>query len=129
MKIEDSGELINSVDMINLAIFRFHILAVLTISFLAPTVANAQDYATEINAWRTDRETRLTAEDGWLTVAGLFFLTEGTSSFGTSPLNDFVLNSGPAMAGLFTLRNGSISVQALQGHTHSADAQDVSSAT
>ena len=129
MKIEDSGELINSVDMINLAIFRFHILAVLTISFLAPTVANAQDYATEINAWRTDRETRLTAEDGWLTVAGLFFLTEGTSSFGTSPLNDFVLNSGPEMAGFFTLRNGSISVQALQGHTLSVDGQDVSSAT
>ena len=125
---EDSGELLNSIKMLNLAIHRFHILAVLTVSFLAPAVATAQDYATEINAWRTDRETRLTAEDGWLTVAGLFFLTEGTSSFGPSPLNDFVLNSGPEMAGLFTLRNGSISVQALQGHTLSVDGQDVSSA-
>ena len=125
---EDSGELLNSVGMVNLAIRRVHILAVMTVSFLAPTVAIAQDYATEINAWRADRETRLTAEDGWLTVAGLFFLTEGTSSFGTSPLNDFVLNSGPEMAGLFTLRNGSISVQALQGHTLSVDGQDVSSA-
>ena len=70
---EDSGELLNSVGMVNLAIRRVHILAVMTVSFLAPTVAIAQDYATEINAWRADRETRLTAEDGWLTVAGLFF--------------------------------------------------------
>lgn len=89
----------------------------------------AQDYDTGINTWRADREARLTAEDGWLTVAGLFFLTEGTSSFGTSPLNDIVLSSGPEMAGLFTLLDGSISVQSIEGQTLSVDGQDVSSAT
>jgi len=89
----------------------------------------AQDYDTEINTWRADREASLTAEDGWLTVAGLFFLTEGTSSFGTSPLNDIVLSSGPETAGLFTLLDGSISVQAIEGQALSVDGQDVSSAT
>ena len=108
---------------------RLQIVAALTVFLAAATTVIAQDYETEINLWRTDREARLTAEDGWLTVAGLFFLTEGTSSFGKSPLNDIVLTSGPEMAGLFTLRDGSISVEALKGQTLSVDGKDVGSAT
>ncbi len=108
---------------------RLQIVTALTVFLAAATTVIAQDYETEINLWRTDREVRLTAEDGWLTVAGLFFLTEGTSSFGTSPLNDIVLSSGPETAGLFTLLDGSISVQAIEGQALSVDGQDVSSAT
>ncbi len=108
---------------------RLQIVTALTVFLAAATTVIAQDYETEINLWRTDREVRLTAEDGWLTVAGLFFLTEGTSSFGKSPLNDIVLTSGPEMAGLFTLRDGSISVEALKGQTLSVDGKDVGSAT
>lgn len=127
--VKDTVGLLESIDMFNLSIRRLQIVALLTVSVLAPAVVAAQDYETEINAWRTDREMRLTAEDGWLTVAGLFFLTEGTSSFGTSPLNDIILTSGPEMAGLFKLRDGSISVEAIKGQTLSVDGKDVSSAT
>ena len=116
-------------NMTGLTIRRLRIITWFAVLVTVTMTVGAQEYETEINTWRADREARLTAEDGWLTVAGLFFLTEGTSSFGTSPLNDIVLSSGPEMAGLFTLRDGSISVQAIEGQTLSVDGQDVSSAT
>ena len=115
--------------MSGLTIRRLRISTWFTVLVTVTIPVGAQEYDTEINTWRADREASLTAEDGWLTVAGLFFLTEGTSSFGTSPLNDIVLSSGPEMAGLFTLRDGSISVQAIEGQALSVDGQDVSSAT
>ena len=88
----------------------------------------AQDYAAEIDAWRVDREARLAADDGWLTVSGLFFLNEGDNSFGSSPLNDIVLRTGPARAGVFTLRRGEITAQARGGATLSVDGRDVTAA-
>lgn len=115
--------------MSGLTIRRLRIFTWFAVFVTVTMPVGAQKYDTEINTWRADREARLTAEDGWLTVAGLFFLTEGTSSFGTSPLNDIVLSSGPEMAGLFTLRDGTISVQAIEGQALSVDGQDVSSAT
>tara|TARA_B100000809_G_scaffold265926_1_gene326378 strand:- start:3928 stop:4821 length:894 start_codon:yes stop_codon:yes gene_type:complete len=115
--------------MSGLTIRRLRISTWFTVLVTVTIPVGAQEYDTEINTWRADREASLTAEDGWLTVAGLFFLTEGTSSFGTSPLNDIVLSSGPEMAGLFTLLDGSISVQAIEGQALSVDGQDVSSAT
>ena len=88
----------------------------------------AQDYAAEIEAWRADREARLKADDGWLTVAGLFFLNQGDNSFGSSPLNDIVLRTGPAEAGVFTLRDETITVRAPDGGTLSIDGRDVEAA-
>ena len=92
------------------------------------TVVETQDYVTEIDAWRADREARLKADDGWLTVAGLFFLGEGGNTFGASPLNDIVLRTGPETAGVFTLRDGSITVRAPEGKTVAVDGRQVSAA-
>lgn len=95
---------------------------------MASGMPAAQDYAAEIESWRIDREERLQADDGWLTVAGLFFLNEGDNSFGASPLNDVVLRTGPAHAGIFTLRNDAITVRAPEGETLSVDGRDVAAA-
>ena len=100
------------------------LIAVLVVSGMPA----AQDYAAEIEAWRVDREERLKADDGWLTVAGLFFLNEGDNSFGSSPLNDIVLRNGPAEAGMFTLRDETITVRAPEGETLSIDGRDVAAA-
>ena len=100
---------------------------VLTV-FLACGTPEAQDYEAEMQAWRVDREERLKADDGWLSVAGLFFLNEGDSSFGSSPLNDIVLRTGPAHAGIFTLRDGTITARAPEGETLSVDGRDVETA-
>ncbi|MXZ73448.1 MAG: DUF1684 domain-containing protein [Acidobacteria bacterium] len=100
----------------------------LAAAFLMTAGAGAQDYAAEIEAWRVDREARLAADDGWLTVAGLFFLNEGTQTFGSSPLNDILLRTGPEQAGTFTLRNNVVTVRAAEGTTLEVDGRDVAEA-
>jgi uncharacterized protein (DUF1684 family) len=69
-------------------------------------------YRAEIEKWRQQREARLTSDNGWLTVAGLFWLKEGDNRFGSSPLNDIVLAepSVAAEAGNFILSNGKITL-------------------
>ena len=104
------------------------LLSVLALAVIVPAGTVAQDYPADIDAWRVDREARLKADDGWLTVAGLFFLTEGENSFGASPVNDIVLREGPEVAGVFTLRNKQISVRAADGQTLSIDGEKVTSA-
>jgi uncharacterized protein len=74
-------------------------------------------YTAAIEKWRADRETRLKAEGGWLSVAGLFWLKEGTNTFGTDPASDIVLpkDAAPAHAGTFALEGGKATVQAEPG--------------
>ena len=36
-----------------------------------------QEYREKIKQWRQEQEVALKANDGWLTVVGLFFLSEG----------------------------------------------------
>ncbi len=98
------------------------------LAFAAAVAPQAQDFTAETEAWRAEREARLTADDGWLTVAGLFFLTEGDNTFGSSPLNDIVLRTGPDSAGVFTLRGGEITVQAAGGGTLTIDGRDTEGA-
>lgn len=81
------------------------------------THASDADYRAAIEKWRQEREARLTADDGWLTVAGLFWLQDGENRFGTDPLNDIVLpeGSGPAEIGVFEYRHGKTSVRIKDG--------------
>lgn len=62
-------------------------------------------YQQSVEKWRQDYEAKLKSDDGWLSVAGLFWLHEGENRFGTDPLNDIVLPAGtaPAVAGHFDL--------------------------
>jgi uncharacterized protein len=66
-------------------------------------------YLAEIKQWRKDRESALAAKNGWLTVAGLFFLKPGRNTFGSLSSNDVVLPpSVPARAGWFDVRQGRV---------------------
>ena len=102
------------------------------ISFLTMLVAcgrpSPNDYAAEIEAWRTELEARLEADDGWLTLTGLFFLNEGDNSFGSSPQNDIKLRAGPERAGIITLRDGRVGVRAVEGKTLLVDGRRVDAA-
>ena len=71
---------------------------------VAPVVAE-EAYRSEILKWREQREARLKADNGWLTVAGLFWLHEGASRFGCDASNEIVLpaGTGPARAGTIEL--------------------------
>jgi hypothetical protein len=85
----------------------------LPLAALAMTAATTDPaYRAEIEKWRQQREARLTSDNGWLTVAGLFWLKEGDNRFGSSPLNDIVLPEASVAveAGNFILSNGKVTV-------------------
>lgn len=85
---------------------------------LAGSAARAADeaYRAQIAKFQQEREARLKTDDGWLTIAGLFFLNEGESTFGSDQLNDIVLPApAPPRAGTFVLRNRIVTVKAEKG--------------
>jgi uncharacterized protein (DUF1684 family) len=82
---------------------------------LAPVASGDEAYRAEVQRWRVDREARLKADGGWLTVAGLFWLKEGENRFGTDPAGDIVLPEGSAAAkaGVFELKGDRVTVSLL----------------
>ena len=79
----------------------------------AGAIAADSAYVREIETWRRDRLQRLTADGGWLTVAGLIWLKPGASRFGTDAANEVVLpaRSAPPRAGRFVLEGGRVRVE------------------
>lgn len=60
-------------------------------------------------------EARLKGDDGWLAVAGLFWLQEGDTRFGSDPKLPIVLPAGqPKLAGFFRLIGGRVQVIPMQ---------------
>ena len=101
--------------------------AAVGLAALGPAAGRGQggDYADGVEHWRAERERRLTADDGWLTVAGLFFLRDGENTFGSDPLQDIVLPAGPAAAGTFVLDDRRVALRAAPGSTLTVDGQEV----
>jgi len=70
-------------------------------------------YVTEINQWHQKRVESLKSEEGWLNLAGLFWLKEGANTFGSDKGNDIVF---PAKAshkiGTLVLKDDKVSFQA-----------------
>jgi uncharacterized protein (DUF1684 family) len=73
-------------------------------------------YHASTESWRLEREAQLKADEGWLTVTGLFWLKEGANTFGTDAGNEIVLppGSAPARAGVFLLGNGKVTLRAAE---------------
>jgi uncharacterized protein len=67
-------------------------LSALLLLCLASSAAVGDDsYRDEIENWRQKRLDSLKADDGWLTVSGLFWLKPGTTKIGSDPENDVLL--------------------------------------
>jgi len=80
---------------------------------LAPTPP-APTYTAEIEGWRADRLSRLTAEDGWPSVVGLFWLVEGENRIGSAKDNAVVLPaSTPAHLGSIVVEKGQATLRPL----------------
>lgn len=75
---------------------------------VALTVTAATAYQASIDTWRKDREARLKAPDGWLTVSGLFWLKEGENRVGSDPSYEIVLPQGraPSRLGVLDFHEG-----------------------
>lgn len=63
------------------------------------------EYADQIEEWDSARLQRLKAPDGWVNLAGLFWLDEGANSIGAAGTNDVVFPRGPEENGVM-MRNG-----------------------
>lgn len=85
-------------------------VAILTLT--AGMVMSApNDYASGIEAWRKTAEERLKAPDGWLSVAGLFWLKEGPNTMGSAAGNAIVLPAtAPKSLGTLTLAKDKVSL-------------------
>jgi uncharacterized protein len=76
----------------------------------------AQDlYHQEIDQWKKERLLELKSEQGWLNLAGLFWIKEGKQYFGGATTDDirFPIPSFPARVGYFE-RKGNIVKQVLE---------------
>jgi Uncharacterized conserved protein len=69
-----------------------------------PSVATnaSPSHQKEIEAWRANRASRLRAPDGWLALAGLYWLSEGN--------NDISLPARPPVPAQFVLQNGKVTL-------------------
>ena len=80
------------------------IAAIAITSLAAPPPKLDPAYAHDIALWKQERNQELRTE--WLPLAGLFWLKEGESTFGSAPDNQVVLPKGPAHAGVFAMKEG-----------------------
>ena len=89
------------------------ILVVLVLVFAISAFAVDAGYQTEVEKWRKDRVQRLTSDDGWLTLVGLFWLKQGENRFGSDPNNPVVFpkDKSPAVAGTLTLKGKTVTIR------------------
>ena len=63
------------------------------------------DYLQQLRTWRNNRIQNLKSPNGWVSLAGLFWLKEGANTFGADPGQDLVVQvkAAPPRIGTFTL--------------------------
>src|SRR2546421_11171532 len=86
------------------------------------------DYAKEIEKWRSEREANLKKETGWLTVAGLFWLKEGTNTVGAGEKFDVRLtdNFKQGKFGEIEFKNGAATLKVEKGAEAQIDGKNIS---
>lgn len=86
---------------------------VLILALLMGGLACAQgSFEADEMAWRDARDAALRRPDGWLTLAGLFWLVPGTHTFGSGTDNELRFPaSAPVHIGTFVLDGDTLSVQ------------------
>ena len=81
-----------------------------------PVIADEAAYLASIEEWQDSRLERLKGKNGWLNLAGLFWLEEGENSFGSDPSNKIVFPEKAApFCGTLTLVDGKVHLQVGKG--------------
>jgi len=85
-------------------------------------------YKTEIDTWRADHEADLKKDDGWLTVAGLFWLKEGLNTIGKGDAYDIALtnNFKASKFGEIEFKDGKATLKVEPGVEATTDGKAVS---
>ena len=84
---------------------------------VAASVVLADAYESEIKEWRQGRLDRLLSETGYLSITGLFWLSEGEHTFGGAESNDMAFpgKDVPGRLGTITLRDGELELTIVDG--------------
>lgn len=74
-------------------------------------------YVAEIKEWHSKRIENLKKENGWLNLAGLFWLKEGENKFGSDKSNDLIFpeNKSPKFMGSFILKDSIVILKVNSG--------------
>lgn len=81
----------------------------LTVILLSGCAGPSPEYVAEFEAWKMERREQLTDPDGYLSLEGLFWLTEGRNTYGTDGTKDVTFPSGAGdVVGTFVVRNDSV---------------------
>jgi uncharacterized protein (DUF1684 family) len=86
-------------------------------------------YVRQLDEWHEKRVASLKREDGWLNLAGLFWLKEGDNTAGSVSDNSIVFPSGAAHTGVFHLENGIVSFTPATGTSVTTDGVALSGKT
>src|SRR6185369_7345170 len=88
-------------------------LALTMVMAISATAADKMAYEAQIKQWRAEREAELKADDGWLTLAGLFWLKEGENRIGSDATGDIVLpeSAAPARLGVIEFHEGRVTLR------------------
>jgi uncharacterized protein (DUF1684 family) len=86
------------------------------------------DYVNSVEKWRSEEETDLKKEDGWLTLAGLFWLKDGVNTVGVGPQFDVQLmdNFKEGTFGEIDFKNGVATLKVARGVEATCDGKPVS---
>jgi hypothetical protein len=87
-------------------------------------------YQNEVNTWHAQRvKNDLKGKNGWLNLAGLFWLNEGFNTFGSATTNDIVFPEGKmeANAGTFIVQQGTVTMEVAKGVKITVDSMEAAS--
>ncbi len=106
---------------------RISILSLFALCTSFSVQAQDHSYEQSILGWRQERVASLKSENGWLNLAGLFWLGEGDNSFGADKSNKIVYPEGKCAAqlGHFTLKNGEVWLEVFAGAEVTANGHPV----
>ena len=72
----------------------------------SPLIEDRASYIESVEQWQQDRLEDLKAKDGWLNLAGIYWLKEGEQTFGSHHSNDIVFpDKAAAFIGTITLKD------------------------
>jgi uncharacterized protein (DUF1684 family) len=110
------------------------IMMAVTVCSIISADAGAQsvsDHRADVDAWHARRVGELKSENGWINLAGLYWLEEGANRFGSGSQNDLIFPQGtiPAKAGVMYREGDRIRIVAEKGVGLAVDGRPVKKAT
>jgi len=98
---------------------RYHIFLFAFVLFFTVNISaqHFNSYAQEIEQWKLKRISSLKDKNGWLNLAGLYWLEQGDNSFGSGVKNKIIFPKGslPEKAGNLNLINGVVTLVNAKG--------------